>query len=421
MQQLRGFIGQTWVLLFSVGLLVLGNGLQGTLLGVRAGIEGMGDHLVGFMMSAYFLGYLAGSLCSPRMVVQVGHIRTFAALTSIVSAISLLHILVVTPVSWIALRGFHGGCYAGLVLVIESWLNGSTESKYRGRVLSLYGIVVLLALSASQPLLNLAKPSGFELFLIVSVLLSLALVPVTLSRVSAPSVVAASRLKIVRLYTVSPIGTAGVFVTGFTISAFTGMGPLFAQSIGFASAGISTFMAMAFFGALILQWPLGWLSDLFDRRKVIVGASLSASLLCLVVAFNLKQPAWQMFTLALLFGGLSIPTYSLCIANTNDRIAENELIPAASSLLLVFGAGSIIGPLGAGFLMSHVGAGGLFLWIGAMQFLFIIFGLYHIPLRPPVPPAQKEKYVYLPRTTHVILQMDERGSGELSGQAPASE
>lgn len=180
-------------------------------------------------------------------------------------------------------------------------------------------------------------------------------------------------------------------------------------------------MAMAFFGALILQWPLGWLSDLFDRRKVIVGASLSASLLCLVVAFNLKQPAWQMFTLALLFGGLSIPTYSLCIANTNDRIAENELIPAASSLLLVFGAGSIIGPLGAGFLMSHVGAGGLFLWIGAMQFLFIIFGLYHIPLRPPVPPAQKEKYVYLPRTTHVILQMDERGSGELSGQAPASE
>lgn len=421
MQQLRGFIGQTWALLFSVSVLVLGNGLQGTLLSVRAGIEGMGDHLIGFMMSAYFLGYLAGSLLSPRLVMQVGHIRTFAALTSIVSAVSLLHILVVTPASWIVLRGLHGTCYAGLVLVIESWLNGSTESKYRGRVLSIYGIVVLAALSASQPLLNLAAPSGFELFLLVSVLLSLAPVPVTLSRVSTPSVVAASRLKIARLYAVSPIGTAGVFVTGFTISAFTGLGPLFARNIGLAREAISTFMGMAFFGALVLQWPLGWLSDHCDRRKVIMGASTLAGILCFAIALNLEQPAWQMFILALLFGGLSIPTYSLCIANTNDRVAENELVPAASSLLIVFGAGSIVGPLGAGFLMSQMGTSGLFFWIGALQFLFMLFGLYHISLRPPVPQSQKEKYVYLPRTTHVILQMDERGTGELPGHVRAPE
>ncbi len=419
MQRLEGVILHIWALLFSSVVLVLGNGLQGTLLGVRAGIEGMPEKNIGFMMSAYFMGYLFGSLYSPRLIARVGHIRTFAAFASLVSAVSLAHVLVIGPISWTILRAIHGACYAGLVLVIESWLNGNTESEYRGRVLAIYGVVVMAAWTASQSLLSIADPSGFELFCLVSILLSFALVPVTLANVTTPSVIETKRTGIRQLYQISPIGVVGVFSVGFTFSAFSGLGPTFAQAIGLGREGISAFMGVTLSGALALQWPIGWLSDKIDRRWVIIVGSGLTAVVAFALVLSTNQALVGLSTLAFLFGGLSIPIYSLCIAHTNDLISERQLLPAASTLLLVFGAGSVLGPLLAGYGMNHFGPGALFAVISIIEAAFIPFGLYYVRVRPPVPEAAKEKYVYVPRTTHVILRMDERGvAEEVADEAP---
>jgi MFS family permease len=411
--ELRTVLIQVGALLLSFAALVLGNGLQGTLLGVRAGLEGMSEKSIGIMMSAYFIGYMGGSILAPRFITGVGHIRTFAAFASIASAIALVHIIVISPIVWTILRAIHGASYAGLVLVTESWLNSCTKKRYRGRVLSIYGVVMLTAWAASQPLLNLAPPSGFILFCLISIFLSLSLVPVTLSRVRAPGIVTASRIGPRKLYAISPLGVVGVLVIGACFSAFLGMGPTFAQSIGLNKAGISAFMGITLIGALVLQWPLGYLSDRIDRRWVILGLCSGAAFVGVALVWSIEQPLWFLLVLSFLFGGLCIPAYSICVAEANDRIGEEDLVAAASSMILVYGAGSIAGPFLAGLLMAEVGPGGLFICTAAIEALFVVFAFYRIAQRGTVLKELKEKFVHVPHTSHVILQMDERGSHQL--------
>jgi len=405
-QRLGGLLIQIWALLISILVLVLGNGLQGTLLGVRASLEGMSQQSVGFMMSAYYLGYLGGSLLSPRWIIRVGHIRTFAALASVASAVSLAHALFVNEISWSILRVIYGACYAGLVLVIESWLNGNTDRTYRGRVLSIYGILVLTAWSGSQFLLNAAPPGGFELFCLVSILLSFALAPVTLARISAPPVSEARAMTMKTLYSISPIGFAGIFAIGFGISSVTTMGPVFAQNIGLKASNISGFMGILLAGALFLQWPLGWLSDMLDRRWVIVGTSLVGVVLAFLLAGGDFFPLTILFFLAFLFGGMLLPVYSLCIAHVNDLIDEENIISAASTLLVVFGIGSVIGPLSCGILMNTFGPGALFYAVGVIMLGFGVFSLLRMPAWPSVEEEEKDPHIYIPRTSPVVIEMD---------------
>lgn len=405
------------MLLVSVVLLVLGNGLQGTLLGVRAGLEGMGATAVGVIMSAYFLGYLGGSRLSPALVARVGHIRTFSALASITSAVSLAHAIAPSAAAWTLLRVAHGFCYAGLVLVIESWLNGSTTRRFRGRVLAAYGTVVSASWALSQGLLNLAPAGDFILFAVVSILMSMALVPISLARVSTPVVVETSRLGIGRLYRISPSGVVGVATVGFCISAFTGLAPVFGLASGWSQARIALFMTAWLLGALCLQWALGSLSDRVDRRWVIAGAAAMSAVWAAALAlgpqvgrlFGAGAPFAHTMALAFLYGGVCLPVYSLCVANTNDLIEERQLVPAASALLLVFGAGSVAGPLAAGAAMRAVGPSGLFWLLAAVHVVAAVFVLQRIPRRPRVPDEDKETMVFVPRTTPVILQLDERG------------
>lgn len=266
-------VGPVSALLFGIGLLVLGNGLQGTLLGVRAGLEGFRQETIGLMMSAYFAGYVAGSIWCPRLIDQAGHIRVFAALASIASAATLTHALTIEPTSWTFLRALNGACYAGLGIVTESWLNGHAAPGRRGQLLAIYGVVTMGAWAASQLLLNLADPAGFVLFCLVSVLLSLALVPIALTRAAVPVTADQSRVSLKKLYTISPLGFAGCLLTGLAMSAFWGMGPTFAQQIGLNNIHLSLFMAAPIVGAVVLQWPLGWVSDQIDRRGVIAGVA----------------------------------------------------------------------------------------------------------------------------------------------------
>ena len=404
-------------LLLGVAVLVLGNGLQGTLLGVRAGTEGMAADTIGLIMSAYFVGYAVGSFLAPPLVERVGHIRTFAALASIASAIALAHAMFVDPAAWTLLRVAHGACYAGLIMVVESWINASTDQRYRGRVLATYSVVLYAAWALSQPLLNLAPPTGFVLFCIVSICLSLALVPIALMRAGGPGVIAASRRGLGRLYEISPVGVAGALVVGLVTGALWGMGPTFAQRIGLSDAGISAFMGLTMLGALALQWPLGWLSDYVGRRPVMLGACLAAGTASLALVWGVERPSSPLlYALSFLFGGFSITMYSLAIAHVNDHIEADELIAAASGLVLVYGVGAALGPFSASLAMGCLGPSGLFLFTATILFGFVGFDIYRMLRRGPVPRAVRETFVGVPSTTHASLPLHKHGTGRAPGK-----
>lgn len=395
-------------LLLSVALLILGNGLQTTLLGVRAGIEGIPTEAVGLIMSAFFAGYAVGCRYVPLLIVRIGHVRAFAALTSLVSTIALLHALFPVASVWIILRILHGCFFAGLLLIVESWLNGCTDRQYRGRVLAIYSIVFFAAWSASQFLLNIAPPSGFVLFCLVSILLSVALVPVTISQATVPGAVITGKLGLRRLYHISPLGLIGVMISGLCMSAFFGMGPSFGHGIGLDNASISLFMGCTFMGGLALQWPLGWLSDLIDRGAVIALSSAINCAVCFLFVFSLDAAPHWLWTLSFLFGGFGIPIYSICVAHINDQLSRDALIAAASGLLFIYGMGAAISPFLAGLVMGSLGPAGLFWFAGAIQIPFLGFCAFRVMARTPVTDKLRRSFVVLPRTTNALLHLDKR-------------
>ncbi|MFP4388814.1 MAG: MFS transporter [Desulfococcaceae bacterium] len=405
----RRTIVQISSLLLSVALLILANGLQTTLLGVRAGIEGIPAETVGLIMSAFFAGYAGGCRYVPSLIARIGHVRAFAALTSIVSVIALLHALFPVAWAWIALRMFHGCCFAGLLLIVESWLNGCTDRRYRGRVLALYSIVFFAAWSASQLLLTLAPPSGFALFCLVSILLSVALVPVTVSQATVPGIGEAPvKLRLKQLYDISPMGLAGVIAAGLGMSAFFGMGPSFGQDIGLENRSISLFMACTFLGGLTLQWPIGWLSDRIDRGAVIALVSGIHCLICFLFVLGLEAAPGFLWFLSFIFGGFGIPIYSVCVAYINDQLQKEALVSAASGLLFVYGVGAAISPVLAGLLMGGIGPEGLFWFIGGIQGLFVGFCIWRLLARQGAPEQIRGGFVVLPRTTSALLHLDQR-------------
>lgn len=360
----------------------LGNGLQGTLVAVRAGLENFHEETIGIIMSSYFVGYMFGAVVVPNYVKRVGHIRTFTAMASIASAAALSHLLIIEPISWVFFRAVNGFCIAGLALVIESWLNGHAVIENRGQILSIYGLVVVFAIGLGQLLLNIADPGGFFLFCIVSVILSLSLVPVSLTRSKAPTITGSSRFNLLRLLKLTPLGVIGTMITGMTMSAYLGMGPTFAQKAGLNTAGISFFMTAVMAGTAVLHWPVGRLSDRIDRRVVIALVSLANGIVCLgFIGWNISTLK-ILLPLAFLLGGFGQPLYALCIAHANDNISTDEILSTASSLLLVFSFGSSLGPFFASLIMGQIGPKGLFLFLGLLYFFLLLFTFYHIKQHP---------------------------------------
>lgn len=406
---------QIGALFAGMALLVLGNGLQGTLIGVRAGAEHMSKETIGLVMLAYFVGYVIGSVCVPTLVQNVGHIRAFAALASIASAVSLAFVLYISPITWILLRILHGACYAGLVIVVESWLNAATDRAARGRVLAIYGIVIYGAWAASQPLLSLSPPTGFALFCVVSICLSVALVPITLTKSGVPGVVEASRPSLKRLYAISPLALVGSFTIGLTVSAFFGMAPLFAQSVGLDDSGIAAFVSVTLIGGLAMQWPLGWLSDLVDRRLIIIACALTTSLAAAALAWNAENSLWILLALTGGLGAFALPIYALCVAHMNDQISENEVITATSGLILVYGVGSVFGPFTASLLMGRIGPAGLFVFMAGTTLLYAVYAIYRTHRTPRIPERQKDSFVAVPQTSHAAAPLHKHGSGKAKG------
>ncbi|MCB1743455.1 MAG: MFS transporter [Gammaproteobacteria bacterium] len=401
-----GAISSCWALLLGLGVLMMGHGLQGTLLGVRAAAEEFPTEITGLVMTGYFAGFVLGSVLVPRLVKNVGHVRVFAALASLASVAVLSHSVFVYPLFWFAMRFLTGFCFAGLYIVAESWINDVATNKTRATLLSVYMVIVMGAMAASQLLLNLADPRSFELFVLVSVLVSLALVPMLLSVAKAPEFSTPSAVSLRGLYAITPFGVVGALATGLTQGSVFGMGAVYAVDVGLTVSQISWFMTAIFLGSVLLQWPMGLLADRYDRRSVIIILSTLAGLLAALCSHFGERSLTTLLALALLYGGLSMPLYAMFIAYTNDYIQPSERVAASAGLVLIGGLGAVLGPLSCALVMGQLGNGAFFLFLFAVHSMVAMFGLYRSTRREAPPLDEQVHFPALgPRGSAVVVAM----------------
>ncbi|MEQ8355443.1 MAG: MFS transporter [Kiloniellaceae bacterium] len=382
-------VKSAWALFVGLGMLMLGNGLQNSLLGIRAGVEAFPTEATGLIMACYYVGLLAGAFVTPKVVGNVGHVRTFAALASTASTAALVHAVFVDPWAWGAMRMVTGFCYAGLYVVAESWLNDRATNETRGTLLSVYMVVVLGGLAASQFLLNLADPNSFVLFVLASVLVSMALVPIAVSVVPTPDFTAPEPLGLRALYRTSPLGTIGALGTGMANAALFSMAAVYAGAIGLTVPQIAIFVSANVLGGMAFQWPIGRLSDKLDRRLVLTAVTFAAVLAALAAALAAVLAGGgdviALYAMMFLLGGMSFPMYSLCIAHTNDYLTPKQMVSASGTLMMVGGAGAIFGPIVVSLLMREMGSDGFFVCIGAVHAAIGVFALYRMARRAPLP------------------------------------
>lgn len=384
-------LSSAWPLFLGLMLLMVGNGLQGTLLGVRGEIEGFSTFEMSIVMSAYFVGFLGGSRMAPEMIRRVGHVRVFAALASFISAVLILYPTFADPWVWTAGRVLIGFCFSGVYVTAESWLNNAATNENRGKALSLYMIVQMIGIIAAQGLLLTADPSGFVLFVIPSVLVSISFAPILLSVNPTPAFDTTAPMSLKQLLEISPLGCVGMFLMGGVFAAQFGMAAVYGTEAGLSLQEISIFVATFYVGAVLLQYPLGLMSDRMDRRLLIlivaaigggggiVGLLLGGNFILLLVA-------------AFVIGGASNPLYSLLVAYTNDFLDVEDMAAASGGLVFINGVGAISGPLITGYVMEVVGPQGYFLNIAFLLVAVSLYAGYRMTQRPAVPTEETTAY-----------------------------
>lgn len=400
-----GIFRQTWALLLGIAILMLGHGLQGTLLGVRANLAHFSTAVTGVVMSGYYVGLLLGSFSAPGLVARVGHVRVFAALLSLASAAVLFHALFVEPISWFLMRLLTGYCFSGAFIVAESWLNGTATNETRGRLLSIYMVVQMGGLAAGQFLLNLADPGGFGLFVLVSVLISVASVPMLLTASATPAMSTPRDISLGELYRLSPLGVVGILGVGMAHGGLYGMGPVYAAALGLPLAAISAFMAAIVLGGVVFQIPMGRVSDRLDRRWVITAVALLTVLAALPFALlGGAEPAWLLAGFFLI-GGLTLPLYAICVAHTNDFLSPEQMVGASSALILAYGIGAAVGPTATALVMQLAGTIGLPLFVAATHAAIGLFAVWRMTRRPPVPVEERGPFMPLPNPSPVVTSL----------------
>ena len=378
-------VSSAWALLLGMGVMMLGNGLQGTLLGIRAVTEGFGTTVTGLVMSSYYVGFLAGSTLVPKIVKNVGHVRVFSALSALASAAVLVHLAFVDPITWSAMRFVTGFCYAGLYVVAESWINDRATNETRGQLLSIYTLVLFSGLALGQLLLNLSNPEGQFLFLLTSVMISLAMVPIALTASPTPAFETTTAIKPTALFKLSPLGVVGATATGLAHGVLFGMGAVYAERIGLSVAQISIFMGVALAGGIVAQWPIGRLSDRFDRRRIIlIVAFLAAIFAALALIVGQQSHIWLLI-FTFLFGCMTLPIYALFIAHTNDFLEPRQMVPASGTLILVGGIGACFGPPIVAAMMDMSGAGAFFAFLAVIHGAIALYALYRMTQREALP------------------------------------
>lgn len=397
-------------LLLAIFMLMAGGGVMTTLVSVRLEAAGHGAVAIGLVATAYFVGLTLGSLRIGRVIRQVGHIRTFSAVVSLLSASTLSYALHQHPAFWLVLRLIDGLCVASVFVCLESWLNDRAEPAKRGSVLAAYMIALYAGQAAGQFLLNLAGAPVMP-FVAASILISLAVLPVALTRLPGPPAAEQAPLSVGRLYAASPLGLVGVGVTGLMLGAFYALGAVFARELGMTLSATALFMSVAIAGGVALQWPLGWLSDRFERRRIIVGVLAGATATGAALALT-NGPGAPLMVLVGMFGGLAFALYPLCVAHTNDHLTSSERVGASGGLVLVYSIGAALGPLSGSLAMLALGSAGLFVWTGVCAGSALLFGLWRQRRRGPVPQAEQQPYQLLPRTTPMAATLDPLADGK---------
>ncbi len=406
-------LSSAWALLLGMCLLMVGNGMQGTLLGIRGGIEQFSTFQMSIVMSCYFVGFLGGSRMAPRMIRRVGHVRVFAALASMISAVMILYPTFPNVVVWSLGRVLIGFCFSAVYVTAESWLNNAATNENRGQALSLYMIVQTLGIVIAQALLLTADPSGFVLFVIPSILVSLAVTPILLSISPTPAFDTTKPMSLRALMDFSPLGCVGMFLLGGVFSAQFGMASVYGAEAGLSVAQISMFVAMFFVGSVILQYPIGWVSDRMDRRGLIVVASLvgaGGSILGMMMGHEFPI----LLVSAFIVGGMSNPLYSLLIAHTNDFLEHEDMAAASGGLIFINGLGAILGPIITGWMMgTALGPGGFYLFTAVLFVALAGYGAYRSTRRAGVPVDETGNYVPIyPSATAVAVEIAQEYSIE---------
>ncbi len=422
---MREALAACWPLLLGIGLMMLGNGMQGTLLGLRANLEGFPTAVTGIVMSGYYVGFLLGSVLTPRILGNVGHVRVFAALASLGSTAALVHAVFPDPTVWMIFRIVTGFSFAGLYIVSESWLNDTATNETRGQILSVYMLVTFIGISGGQFLLTIADPGGFSPFIIVSVLVSLALIPIALTASPMPAVQQTEKIGIRKLYRISPLGVVGIMFVGVLQGAFFSMGAVYGGLQGLSVFEISMFMSLSVIGGALFQMPIGRISDMFDRRQVLMFCALIAGALAIVTVYVAENySVYAFLAIATVYGGFCMPLYSLCIAHTNDHMEPSQMVAASSGLILVNGAGAIIGPIIVSGLMGWFGGMAFYLFMAAVSFVIVLFALYRMTRREAVPEEDQNDFVAMPVRSGVVavgLNPEAEWEGDEETEGGASE
>jgi MFS family permease len=345
------------------------------------------------IMAAYFVGFLFASRLAPEMIRKVGHVRVFAALGSFISAVLILFPTVTEPWAWILLRAVIGFSFCGVYITVESWLNDASTNETRGRAMSLYLIVQMAGIIAAQFILNLGDPAGYLLFVIPSVLVSIAFAPILLTASPAPAFSTTKRMSLRGLYTTSPLGCIAVFLLGGIFSALFGMAAVFGTEVGLSVRQISIFVAIIYTGGLLWQYPIGWASDRMDRRKLILGlAAVGAAAGGIATFLSSLFPA--LLVAGFVIGGVANPLYSLAIAHTNDYLKSEDMASASAGLLFLNGVGAIGGPLAVGWMMGQVGPGGFFLFMAILLAAMAGYAAWRMTQRAA--PALEDQGAFVP-------------------------
>ncbi|PZX17074.1 putative MFS family arabinose efflux permease [Palleronia aestuarii] len=395
-------VSAIWALLIGVFLIQVGNGMQSTLMGVRGQIEGFSTLALSLVTSGYFMGFLVGSRISPSIIRRVGHVRAFAALGSLMSAVLIAYPLITEPVSWTILRAVLGFCMSGIYVVAESWLNDRATNETRGTLLSAYMVSQMAGMVAAQGLMNVGDAAGAKLFILASILVSLAFTPVLLSAVPLPAAEAIKPMTLRALFRRSPLATVGTALLGGIFAAQMGMAAIYAAQIGLGVREVSTFVAALFAGSFLLQVPVGRLSDLMDRRFVILTLAVVGAVAC-GTTFVFRDSYLGLIVGALLAGGTATPLYSLFIAYMNDHLEREDMPAAASGIVFIYGLGAISGPLVIGQAMEV--AGPHFFWVVLMT-LFGAIAVYtaYRMTRREAPATEDSAYLgVLPTSSEVAV------------------
>ena len=403
-------LASVFSLLLGAAILVVGNSLLGIVLPVRLGIEDVPEFQSGLVMSAYYLGFVLGSALIQSLIRRAGHIRAFAAVAAILTAAAMVHALVFDIWVWGALRVVAGFCMAGLYAIIESWLNVKSSNENRGQVLSIYVVTIYAASFGGQFLVNIGTVQGTELYCVVGLAVVLSLVPVVLTRVAGPEIDKITPMSLMALYRASPLGAVVTCGAGLLSGAFYALGAIYANELGLTVFEVSLFMGAPIFGGLALQYPIGWLSDRYDRRTVLLGVlvgTLVSSVSVILIAMK-QGPFAGTLAAVFVFGGCLAAIYPIAVSQVYDYIDRAEMVAASGGLLLIWSIGAVAGPLIASALMGPFGPTAFFAYLTVVSLLLLVFTRYRMVRRVARPAGEQTGFVPMQTTSAIAGALDPR-------------